>query len=184
MMHCGSGPVSVAFLCVMTCFGVSLLLLKYSRPSLPRSPRSGLFIVVSAIGMGVAALGGNIAISPTILAQFFAYFAAILSVLLVLANKVPLARLLLWLIDQTSWIQRWSFTAGLGKHIVRWIKMERRYPVIYFTKTDEISHLVEALHYVKQVSTIRSFNLNRCSHNTDRISRMYHLTPRTSRLQT
>jgi len=134
-----SSIFSVTFLMVMTLFSITLLLLKYSRPSLPRSVNSSLLMVISAFSVGSISLAGNISLSPSMLTQFLIYWGILSLVLLTLDNKIVLARLIIWLGDQsgwnslrfrTSWLGRKFGVGGLNKRLIRWIRRERRPPVV------------------------------------------------------
>ena len=57
---------SVAWLAVMALFPLSLVLLRFSRPRLPRLSRCSWFDVVDSVVVVIAVFAGNIAIDPTI----------------------------------------------------------------------------------------------------------------------
>ena len=57
---------SVVWLAVMMLFPLSLVLLRFSRPRLPRLSRCSLSGVIGAILVAAAVFAGNIAIDPTI----------------------------------------------------------------------------------------------------------------------
>ncbi|PWN48311.1 hypothetical protein IE53DRAFT_319658 [Violaceomyces palustris] len=164
-----SSVFSVSFLAVMTLFGVALLLLKHARPTLPREPRSGLCVVFSGVCVGITALAGNLALSPIIILQTFVYFIALTIVLLVLANRVALAKLAVWLADQSGWVHSHKLTAGLNKTIIHWIRRQRKPPVIYFTKTDDISVLVSSLCYIKENEQTSNCKLVHCYKSIEEI---------------
>jgi hypothetical protein len=119
--------------------------------------------VLLAFCVGVIAIAGNAAIAPAVLGQTAIYAGVILIVLLALADKVRLVRLLLWAAQQrilptppgfvkaqVRWIT--PRTNAIRKAVIRWIRRSRREPVVFFTATDDISALVRALTYVQQVS--------------------------------
>ena len=54
------------WLAVMTLFPLSLVLLRFSRPRLPRASRCSLSCVVGAMLVVITISAGNIAIDPTI----------------------------------------------------------------------------------------------------------------------
>ena len=157
-----SSVFSVSFLCVMTLFGVALLSLKLTRPTLPRSPISGLLMVLSGVAVGLIAMAGNFALAPIIIEQTLIYFVVLAAVLLLLGKRVEIAKVVLWLCNQSSWIQRFRPTAGMSKHIIRWVRRERAAPVVFFTKTDDISVLVNALYYIKHNEQTSNCKLVHC----------------------
>lgn len=164
-----SSIFSMAFLAVMTFFPLSALLVVWNRPNLPRTPKCGLALIFFAAAVGLIAIGGNIALSPVALLQTVIYLLAIAAVLYLYKNRVSFAHGLVWLLDE-SWIFE-STTARavkskgntgsgdddkaplrrLRRRLIRWIGRQRRgEPIVFFTKTDEISHLNRALRYVEE----------------------------------
>ncbi|TKY90086.1 hypothetical protein EX895_000084 [Sporisorium graminicola] len=164
-----SSVFSVSFLCVMTLFGISLVLLKYARPSLPRSPTTNLGMVLLGIGIGITAMAGNFALSPVIIFQTLVYFVAMAAVLVALARRVDLARIFVWLVEQqrSSWLGR--LPVKLEKQLIGWIRNERKHPVIYFAKTDDISVLANALYYIQQNEPTSQCKLVHCYKSIDTI---------------
>ncbi|PWZ03009.1 hypothetical protein BCV70DRAFT_197245 [Testicularia cyperi] len=157
-----SSVFSVSFLCVMTLFGISLSLLKFSRPSLPRSPVVGMGMVLTSMSIGITAMAGNFALSPVIIVQTLVYFLVLAGLLLVLAHRVDIARVMVWLVEHHRQTLSWRLLTGAEKRIIRWIRGERRSPVIYFTKTDDISVLVNALAYIQRNEPTSKCKLVHC----------------------
>ncbi len=56
---------SFTFLCTMATFPLSLLLLKFRRRRLPRTPHTPLLLVFMTMGVSAVLIAGNIAIDPT-----------------------------------------------------------------------------------------------------------------------
>jgi hypothetical protein len=56
----------MVWLAVMALFPISLILLRFSRPRLPRASQCSLFVVAGAIGVTVTIAAGNVAIDPII----------------------------------------------------------------------------------------------------------------------
>ncbi|SJX60084.1 uncharacterized protein SRS1_11398 [Sporisorium reilianum f. sp. reilianum] len=164
-----SSVFSVSFLCVMTLFGVSLVLLKYARPSLPRAPVTSLGTVLLGIGIGITAMAGNFALSPVIIVQTLVYFVAMAAVLVALARRVDLARILVWLVEQQRSSSLGRLPVKLEKQLIGWIRSERKHPVIYFAKTDDISVLANALHYIQQNEPTSQCKLVHCYKSIDAI---------------
>ncbi|KAJ9477109.1 AAAP amino acid permease [Pseudozyma hubeiensis] len=164
-----SSVFSVSFLCVMTLFGVSLVLLKYARPSLPRSPIAHLSIVLLGIGTGITAMAGNFALSPVIIVQTLVYFVALAAVLMALAQRVDLARIMVWLVEHQRSSRLGRLSSRLEKRLIGWIRSERNHPVIYFTKSDDISVLANALYYIKRNEPTSKCKLVHCYKSIENI---------------
>ncbi|KAN0066600.1 hypothetical protein ACQY0O_000694 [Thecaphora frezii] len=157
--------VSVSFLCIMTLFGVALLALKCVRPTLPRQPVASVLVVVVSILVGIVSMAGNFALSPVMAWQTLVYFGVLAVVLVVLAKRVGLAKGALWIVNQTHLPQ----TSLVRKRIIRWIRAQRRRPVIYFTATDDISVLVNALYYIKNNEETQTCKLVHCYREIEEI---------------
>lgn len=164
-----SSVFSVSFLCVMTLFGISLVLLKYARPTLPRSPVANLTTVLFGIGIGVTAMAGNFALSPVIIVQTLVYFVSMAAVLVALARRVDLARILVWLVEHQRPSSLGRLPLKLEKQLIAWIRRERRHPVIYFAKSDDISVLANALYYIQQNEPTSKCKLVHCYKSIDEI---------------
>ncbi|KDN50796.1 hypothetical protein RSAG8_01294, partial [Rhizoctonia solani AG-8 WAC10335] len=137
---------SASFLFTMLLYGVSCILLKFSRDRLPRAYRTSMWTVVLAIIMTLIVLGGNIALNPQTLGLFVAYFTVVLFGILLPGSRLQIARISLWILDQTKPLQRWR----LDKQIVSWIKRFRKDPIVLWVKGDHINHLVRAMLYIQR----------------------------------
>ncbi|CEL55150.1 hypothetical protein RSOLAG1IB_01158 [Rhizoctonia solani AG-1 IB] len=137
---------SASFLFTMLLYGISCLLLKFSRDRLPRAYRTSLWTVVLAIMMMLVVLGGNIALNPRILGLFVAYFAVVLLGVLLPGSRLKIARIALWALDQTKFARH----RRLDKSIVSWIKRFSEDPVVLWVKGDHINHLVRAIIYIRR----------------------------------
>lgn len=121
----------MVFLCVLTCFPISLLcivsplpayewagakidhaslpfaslLQLHSRRTLPRERKASMLVIVTSLCIGLVAIAGNAALAPVTLAQMVAYTAVILFVLLALHYRIALVKMFLWTIAQewTLW---------------------------------------------------------------------------------
>ena len=164
-----SAIFSVSFLCVMTLFGISLVLLKYARPSLPRSAPTSLAIVLLGICIGIVAMAGNFALSPIIIVQTLVYFVVIAAVLVFLALRVDLARIFVWLVEQQRSSAFGRLPVSLEKQLISWIRHERKHSVIYFTKSDDISTLANALYYIQSNEPTSKCKLVHCYQSIDQI---------------
>jgi len=164
-----SSVFSLTFLFVMLSFPISLFLLKWGRPKLEESgsdstARCGMACVALALAIAITAIAGNVALQPIFLLKTFALALGIFMGFWILKRRVEIARIALWLTDE-KWFgdpvketkeSRQEGSRGAVKirsSIIKWMKRERTKPVVFFTETDEISHLVNALRYVDEVST-------------------------------
>lgn len=57
-------------------------------------------MVLLGICIGIVAMAGNFALSPVIIVQTLVYLIAMAVVLLALAQRVDMARILVWLVEQ------------------------------------------------------------------------------------
>ncbi|KAL5635173.1 hypothetical protein ACGC1H_003014 [Rhizoctonia solani] len=137
---------SASFLFTMLLYGVSCILLKFSRDRLPRTYRTSMWTVVLAIIATCVVLGGNIILNPQTLGLFVAYFAVVFFGMLLPGSRLKIARVVLWILDQTKSLQRWH----LDKWIVSWIKRFRKDPIALWVKGDHINHLVRAMLYIRK----------------------------------
>ncbi|KAH7915894.1 amino acid permease-domain-containing protein [Hygrophoropsis aurantiaca] len=141
---------SVVWLAVMMLFPLSLVLLRFSRPRLPRSPHTSMSIVFASIVVAVTVIGGNIAIDPTIAGYFAAYFIAIMLFFSVSHNKTRVLRWLYWSYDQYPLLHKWRLTRQWGERIIKLMTRLRLQPVCILVKGDEINNLFKMILYVCQ----------------------------------
>ncbi|CAE6433205.1 unnamed protein product [Rhizoctonia solani] len=137
---------SATFLFTMLLYGVSCILLKFSRDRLPRAYRTSMWTVVLAMIVTCVVLGGNIALNPQTLGLFVAYFTVVFFGMLLPGSRLKITRVVLWILDQTKALQRWQ----LDKWIVSWIKRFRKDPIALWVKGDHINHLVQAMLYIRK----------------------------------
>ncbi|CAE7052581.1 unnamed protein product [Rhizoctonia solani] len=121
---------SACFLFTMLLYGISCILLKFSRDRLQRSYRTSMWTVVFAIMMNLVVLGGNVALDPRTLGLFVAYFAVVFCGMLLPESRFKIARIVLWVLDQTKSLQHRHF----DKRVVSWIKRFRKDPVVLWVK--------------------------------------------------
>ncbi|KAG1737589.1 amino acid permease-domain-containing protein [Suillus paluster] len=140
---------TMVWLSVMALFPVSLILLRFSRPRLPRGSQCSLLIVAGAVGVTITVAGGNIAIDPTIAGWFALYFSVLLVLFSMSQNKVTILRWIYWEYDQLPWLHRLHFTKGWGDGLIRLMRSMRRQEVCLLVKTDEINDLFNMILYVR-----------------------------------
>ncbi|KAF8558693.1 hypothetical protein OG21DRAFT_1481374 [Imleria badia] len=141
---------SVVWLAVMTLFPLSLVLLRFSRPHLPRASRCSLFCVVGTVLVAVTVSVGNIAIDPTIAGWFALYFLGLLLFFSITDNKVAILRWVYWVYDQLPLLHRLRPTRNWGGSLIHAMKRLKRQEVCLLVKTDEINQLFNMILYVQQ----------------------------------
>jgi len=87
---------------------------------------------------------------PKVIGLFLAYFVAILLCLLGLKTELELARMLMWLYDQGTALQRWKFARGWDAAIIKWMNRLKARPICVWVKGDDIHNLLEAILYVRK----------------------------------
>jgi len=141
---------SFVWLIVMTLFPLSALLLKFNRGRLPRNRRVPISIVFLTFGVVFTAIGGNVAIDPSIVGYAAAYFLAIVGIFSITMRKVSVVRWIFWLYDQSPLLHTTPGTKGWGDVMTAAVKQMRRQSVCLLINTDEINHLFHKALYVKQ----------------------------------
>ena len=87
-----SGVYDMAFLSVMTAFGISAIILKWKRPDLPRLVISSWPTVFIALAFVLTGLAGTIMKDPEVLQWFFLYFGAVLLVIIIMFERTRLLK--------------------------------------------------------------------------------------------
>ncbi|KAG8678332.1 hypothetical protein FRC08_017860, partial [Ceratobasidium sp. 394] len=123
---------SATFLFTMLLYGISCLLLKFSRNRLPRTHVTPLWMTLLAIAIILVVLGGNIAMNPQTIALFVAYFVVILAGLLVLNLRLKIARVALWISSQSRSLRKQQ----LDRIVIRWVRQIRGKPIVVWVKED------------------------------------------------
>ncbi|KAJ7591514.1 amino acid permease-domain-containing protein [Mycena floridula] len=149
-----SGVFSVSFLVVMLLYGISNILLKFSRDRLPRLYRANLWTVLFTIFLTLTCPSGQHSpaltfIRPVVLGLFAPYFIIILLGLFTIQSQARLARIAIWLYDQTEVFRNFQRTRGLDFLFVKAIRRSRRHAICVWVKGDDIYHLVESILYVR-----------------------------------
>lgn len=140
---------TMVWLAVMALFPISLILLRFSRPRLPRASQCSLFFVAGAIGVTITVAAGNVAIDPTIAGWFALYLIILLVLFYMSQNKVILLRWMYWAYDQLPWLHRLRLTKGWGDGLIRRMRSLRMQEVCLLVKTDEINNLFDMILYVR-----------------------------------
>ncbi|KAK7045022.1 Aaap amino acid permease [Favolaschia claudopus] len=137
---------SLVWLTVMALFPFSLLLLRFNRGRMPRTPGVGLSLLLLTFALTPVVFVGNVAIDPSTAGYFFAYLVGVLLVFGATQRQVQLLRCLYWLYDQYPALHRWKW----GTQMTRVIKRMKRQPVCVLVKGDEINQIMHLLLYVRE----------------------------------
>ncbi|KAH0831219.1 amino acid permease-domain-containing protein [Lanmaoa asiatica] len=140
---------SLVWLAVMALFPVSLVLLRFSRPRLPRLSRCSLSSVIGAVLVAVTVFVGNIAIDPSIAGWFALYFLVLLLFFSITDNKVAILRWAYWVYDQVPLLHQVRPTRDWGGALIRAMKKLKRQEVCLLVRTDEINQLFNMILYVQ-----------------------------------
>jgi len=97
-----SGVYTIAFLGVMSLFGIGNILLKYKRSELPRKAKAPWISVIIAIASVIAGLIGQIIYSISYVEWFSIYFAGALLVVMSMLARIRLLKILLFFLKKTK----------------------------------------------------------------------------------
>lgn len=155
---------SLVWLVVMSLFPLALLLLKFNRGRLPRTPNTSLPIVVLALIVVPIVFTGNVVVDPITagyvlmrhfpivtlsswLARYFFSFTTVVAAFFSFTqNKTQFLLWLYWFYDQLPSLHRWSMTESWGPTLINLIVAFKRQPVCILVKTDEVSIYIR--HYL------------------------------------
>ncbi|KAK0223656.1 AAAP amino acid permease [Armillaria fumosa] len=141
---------SLVWLSVMALFPISLLLLKFNRGRLPRTPTIPVSMVIVTLAVGPTIFAGNIAIDPIMSGYFSAYFVGIVMLFSITQKKAHLLRCIYWTYDQYPMLHRWNATKLWASRLMDTMTSLRRKPVCILAKSDEISYLMRMILYVQK----------------------------------
>lgn len=141
---------SVAWLAVMMLFPVSLVLLRFSRPRLPRVSRCSFTVIIGATLVSAVVLAGNVGINPVIAGWFALYFSILVISFSVANNKVAILRWVYWTYDQVPLLHEWKLIRGWGTGLIILMRRLKRQEVCILVNTDEINYLFNMILYVRQ----------------------------------
>lgn len=119
----------------MLLFPVSLLLLTYARPTLPRHPHASLSLTLFTLALALTLIIGNIVLSPIIAGYLAAYVVVMGGVMVALSKRSRAMKVVWWGVERVGWMRR----CGVGERVVGWMKRMRGGPVVLFVRTDEVS---------------------------------------------
>ncbi|RXW21510.1 hypothetical protein EST38_g4323 [Candolleomyces aberdarensis] len=148
---------SLVWLCVMTLFPLSLLILRFNRGRLRRSDTTRLSTILFALLIvSPVILAGNIALNPKTAGYFAIYEICVLSLLVVTQNKVAILRWIYWIYDQWYGFVNGSKEAAIvpqqptGGGLVKLMTKLRQQVVCICVKGDEINLLFHMVLYVQK----------------------------------
>ncbi|KAI6002150.1 amino acid permease-domain-containing protein [Pisolithus albus] len=141
---------SVAWLAVMMLFPVSLVLLRFSRPRLPRVSRCSFTAIIGATLVSAVVLSGSVGINPVIVGWFALYFSVLVISFSVANNKVAILRWVYWTYDQVPLLHEWKLIRGWGTGLISLMRRLKRQEVCILVNTDEINYLFNMILYVRQ----------------------------------
>lgn len=133
-----SGQFAISFILVMGLFALSNLALKFNRDRLVRRPRVHLPIVMFALVIVLAAVAGNIAMSPVIVAYFTVFFVVSLLAMTYNGFRGKLATVLYWIYNRNRRLHSWRWTREWHLKLIDQIKESKKQPIVFFAKTDEV----------------------------------------------
>ncbi|BGP60629.1 hypothetical protein NBRC10512_007753 [Rhodotorula toruloides] len=150
-----SSMFAIVFLAVMSFYPVSLLLLQYHRPTMPRLARRTPFLLtVSTLLLALALISGVISLNPTSVGYFAAYMCVLTLALWTAARWGRWLRVFRWVCEHglgwrrgAEWCVRMMAKAKEGKEVV------------LFVKGDEINTLFERILYVQKNETTSRIKL-------------------------
>ncbi|KAK0469330.1 amino acid permease-domain-containing protein [Desarmillaria tabescens] len=150
---------SLVWLSVMALFPLCLLLLKFNRGRLTRTPKTPVSIVFLTLAVVPTVFAGNIAIDPITFGFFSAYFVFITMLFSITQQKTCLLRWIYWIYDQYPVLQRWNATKLWDNKLMNAMTRLKRKPVCILAKTDEISYLMRMILYVQKNEETSSLNI-------------------------
>jgi len=139
---------SFVWLMVMTLYPLAVLLLKFSRGRLPRKPHTSLSMVFGTLAVAFIAIGGNVALDPSIVGYAAAYLLVITAIFYVTIKKVQILLWILWVLDHSTLLHRMRYMQMLGKRLTNMVRHLRSQPVCLLIKSDELNELFHKMLYV------------------------------------
>lgn len=144
-----AGVYTIAFLLVMTLFGIGNFLLKVKRKKLPRPEKSSwlsLFIALIAV---VAAVIGNIFMNPSYLRVFLEYLIPTLLIVVFMLNRTLILMLTLKTIRYLfNPIEK--FVEKANNYIVGLIQDINSQEFVFFTHRDDVATLNKVMLYIQK----------------------------------
>ena len=153
-----AGVYTIAFLLVMTLFGVGNLLLKVNRKRLPRPERAswvGLFVAITAV---IAATIGNIVLNPPYLAIFIEYLIPTLLVVFFMLYRTYIFRAFLSVLKYI-FPENNKFSRLLYKKTIHKLAEVNGQQFVFFTNHENVETLNKVMLYVKKNEPTRRIKI-------------------------
>ena len=144
-----AGVYTIAFLSVMTLFGMGNVLLKIKRKNLPRPERSSWFFLIIAIMAVIIAIIGNAVLNPAYLGVFFEYFIPAFIFIIIMLNRIFILRILLNIIKY-FFEPIHTFVSNSNRSILDLIEEINSQEFVFFTKDDDLATLNKVMLYIKK----------------------------------
>ncbi len=144
-----AGVYTIAFLSVMTLFGIGNVLLKIKRKNLPRPERSSWFFLIIAIIAVIIAIIGNAVLNPAYLGVFFEYFIPAFLFIIIMLNRIIILRILLNIIKYL-FEPIHKFVSSSNRSILNLIEEINSQEFVFFTKDDDLATLNKVMLYIKK----------------------------------
>jgi len=142
-----AGVYTIAFLSVMTLFGVGNFLLKVKRKKLPRPEKSTWFALLLALIAVIAAIIGNVVMNPSYLTVFLEYLIPTLLVVIFMLNRTVILKFVLNAIKYLfKPIER--FVEQANKIIISTINDINSQEFVFFAHKDDVATLNKVMLYI------------------------------------
>ncbi len=163
-----AGIYTIAFLLVMTLFGIGNLLLKVNRKRLPRPERAtwiGLFVAITAV---IAAIIGNTVLNPPYLAIFIEYLIPTLMVIFFMLYRTYILKAVLSL-AKYIFPENNRFLKFLHKKTIQELAHINNQEFVFFTNHENVEMLNKVMLYVKKNEPTRKIKIVAVLDKNDKI---------------
>lgn len=144
-----AGVYTIAFLSVMTLFGLGNYLLKIRRKNLPRPEKSSWLGLLFAVIAVMAALIGNVTMNPYYLRVFLEYLIPTLLVVLFMLNRIIILNFILnaikYLFNPIE-----AFVQQTKQKIIQAIDEINAQEFVFFTHEEDVATLNKVMLYIIQ----------------------------------
>jgi len=168
-----AGVYTIAFLSVMTLFGLGNVLLKIRRKFLPRPERSSWLGLIVAIAAVAAAILGNAILNPPYLGVFLRYFIPAFLFITIMLNRVIILRSLLKII-QYFFEPIKKLVINSNRSIIRLIEDISSQEFVYFTKNDDVATLNKVMLYIEKNEHTKKLKVVAILENGDQLTDRFH----------
>jgi amino acid transporter len=144
-----AGVYTIAFLSVMTLFGIGNILLKVRRKNLPRPEKSSWLFLLVAIAAVIVAMIGNIILNPIYLGVFMEYFIPTILLVAIMLNRTMILKIILQIINYAlTPVQK--LLKKSNSSIINLINKINSQEFVYFTKDDDVATLNKVMLYIQR----------------------------------